>query len=53
MRRDLPVSFRFDAETLALLDAIREYHGISRTAALELLIREHARAKGLAKKGKA
>ncbi len=50
---DLPVSFRFDAETLALLDAIREYHGVSRTAALEMLIREHARAKGLIKKGKA
>jgi hypothetical protein len=47
MRRDLPVSFRFDAETLALLDAIREYHGVSRTAALEMLIRKEARARKL------
>jgi antitoxin component of RelBE/YafQ-DinJ toxin-antitoxin module len=44
---DLPVSFRFDAETLALLDAILEYHGVSRTAALEMLIRKEARAKKL------
>jgi len=47
-------TFRFSDETLALLASIAEYHGISRTAALELIIREHARSKGLAgKKGKA
>lgn len=53
MSATAPTTFRFDAETLALPDAIREYHGVSRTAALEMLIREHARAKGLIKKGKA
>jgi hypothetical protein len=46
-------TFRFSDETLALLAAVAEYHGVSRTAALEMLIREHARAKGLIKKGKA
>jgi hypothetical protein len=43
-------SFRLDDETIALLDAIREYHGVSRTAALEMLIRKEARAKKIGAK---
>jgi hypothetical protein len=46
MSTTAPTTFRFDAETLALLDAIREYHGVSRTAALEMLIRKEARKIG-------
>jgi len=40
-------TFRFSDETLALLAAVAEYHGVSRTAALEMLIRKEARAKKL------
>jgi hypothetical protein len=40
-------AFRLSDEAKALLALIAEYHGVSRTAALEMLIRKEARAKKL------
>jgi hypothetical protein len=45
-------SFRLSAEAVALLAAVAEYHGVSRTAALEMLIRKEARARRLTKEAK-
>jgi hypothetical protein len=45
-------TFRFSDETLALLAAVAECHGVSRTAALEMLIRKEARARRLTKEAK-
>jgi len=41
------MTFRLSDEAKALLAAVAEYHGVSRTAALEMLIRKEARAKKL------
>ncbi len=46
------LSVRLSADGRAMLDAIAEYHGVSRTAALEMLIRKEARARRLTKEAK-
>ncbi len=40
-------SFTLSQEAIRLLEALARYHGISKTAALEMLIREAARERGL------
>ena len=39
--------FRLSEEALRLLDALATRHGLNRTAALEMLIREAARQQGI------
>jgi hypothetical protein len=46
------MTFRLSDEAKALLAAVAEYHGVSRTAALEMLIRKEARARRLTKEAK-
>jgi hypothetical protein len=38
-----PVSFRLSDEAKALLAKLADHYGVSRTAALEIMIREQAR----------
>jgi predicted DNA-binding protein len=42
-----PVSFRLSVEAYRLLSLIANKHGVSRTAALEFMIRDAAEKKGI------
>jgi hypothetical protein len=45
--RTPPQSFRLDAETITLLDALGQKLGLNRTAIIKLLVRRAAEAEGV------
>lgn len=46
-----PTSFRLSADALDLLDQLSEKCGISKTAVIEILIRERAKKEGVQPRG--
>ena len=47
MAERLPTGFRLDPETIALLDALADRYGVTRTATLRFIVREAAQRAGL------